>query len=126
MTITDADVCRLPRPGKSRSDAEELKGYSSEAGAVVPDHFQVRPILQTVTGVTGAGRSADIFEGTPTGRRGRRSEVRDVSPPLFGVFGRPRYAMMSCCLPSVAPVTFRGFSDVATRSIMGISLQHWL
>jgi hypothetical protein len=55
VTITDADVCRLPRPGKSRSDAEELKGYSSEAGAVVPDHFQVRPILRTVTGVTGAG-----------------------------------------------------------------------
>jgi hypothetical protein len=61
--------------------------------------FKCRPIFQTVTGVTGAGRSADIFEGTPT--QPTRTPIRGETcvPPLFRIFGRPRYAMMSRCPP---------------------------
>jgi hypothetical protein len=89
VTITDADVCRLPRPGKSRSDAEELKGYSSEAGAVVPDHFQVRPILQTVTVVTGAGRS-QTFLKAPQPAGADANQRREMCPHRCSGFSGDR------------------------------------
>jgi hypothetical protein len=115
VTITDADGCRLPRPGRSRSDAEELKGYSSEAGAVVPDHFQVQVDFPDGDGC----RSIRRHFCTPT--QPKRTLIRGerCARPLFRIFGRPRYAMMSRCSPSVAMVAFRAVCDMCDEKHKG-------
>jgi hypothetical protein len=87
-----------PVPGGARSDAEELKGYSSEAGAVVPDHFQVQVDFPDGDRRDEC-RSIRRHFCTPT--QPKRTLIRGerCARPLFRIFGRPRYAKMSRCGP---------------------------